>query len=235
MADVSSYDSSLPSGSSEIRKGDDRLRTHWWDLESALTEEHYFTDSTGSGGIHKPGSSRISYGNGPAPTADDEGRLFYDVDGDTLVVQGSSATTGVTGAFSGARANRQTSQDINASGALSLSDISWDEEFYDTDDYFSATTTHLIAPSDGKYAVSATLSLNAQGGAATIDGRYDARLRVRNGKQIARSGMSVQDLDQVNLSGVAEMSAGSVLNAQWAHTDENVSLAGDISIHKLGN
>lgn len=150
MADVSSFDESIPSGNSEIRKGDDLLRKHWTDLKNAWEEDHYFQDgSTASGGQHKPGSSRISYGSGPAINAGDEGRLFYDVDDNQLTVQGSSATTVVTTGRARAKAELSSDSDIDGNGL-----IAFDNELYDNSDMFSTSGNDgkdFVIPTTGEY------------------------------------------------------------------------------------
>lgn len=90
----------MPSGSSLRAQGDDLMREHWASLQSTWLEEHYFSDSSSSAGIHKPGSARIYTGTASqvsAPGAtDDEGRLMYVPATNQIHVLGESATTAVT-------------------------------------------------------------------------------------------------------------------------------------------
>lgn len=149
MADVSSYNSNQPSGTSEIRLGDDTLRSRGSDMHAAWTEEHYFRDgSAASGGVHKPGSSRISYGNGPAIASGDEGRLFYDIDDDELVLQGSSATTTVTPNFFGTRLQRASTFAVGGQ-AGNNQEIEWDEEEYDEGGFHDGGSSRATVPSGG--------------------------------------------------------------------------------------
>ena len=48
----------MPSGTSRKSDGDDLMRQHWGALGSTWTEEHHFTDSAKSAGLHKKGSAR---------------------------------------------------------------------------------------------------------------------------------------------------------------------------------
>ena len=93
FADVSSWELTIPSGTSNVKDGDDEIRRMKTLLDDGLQTEHYWTDSGLSGGQHKPGSSRLSYGSAGPPLTGDEGRIFYHVAANELIIQGSSATT----------------------------------------------------------------------------------------------------------------------------------------------
>jgi len=106
--DVETFDTTIPSGTSLRSQGDDEIRRMKTLIDGAMEEEHFFftaaavSASSRSGGIHRPGSSRISFGTADAPLTDDEGRLYFDIDDGLLILQGSSATTVITGSVSGA-------------------------------------------------------------------------------------------------------------------------------------
>jgi len=88
----------MPSGTSLVSTGDDTLRQHWASLQSGLIEEHFFSDSSSSAGIHKLGSARIDVQTGSqvsSSDADDEGRLLYARDVRGLFLLGDSAVTRV--------------------------------------------------------------------------------------------------------------------------------------------
>lgn len=236
MADASSWNSTIPSGSSEIRKGDDLLRSHWSILEATLEEEHFFAaDNSGaSAGIHRPGSSRISYGNGPAPTTSDEGRLFYDVDDDQLVVQGSSATTpvgaGVTGNIAGQF--RLSGDSIGASdGGI----IHWDEEVYDADGMHGGSNPHVSLNAGGKYvlnaqvrfaeAISDNVRVEIQPGAGGI---------LLGGQSAAQS---VWSTDRVNVTWIGEVGSDNTYVVSingLGGSNRTIDASGTyLSVHKL--
>ena len=59
MADITgNFNKAMPSGTSRKSDGDDLMRQHWGALGSTWTEEHHFTDSAKSAGLHKKGSAR---------------------------------------------------------------------------------------------------------------------------------------------------------------------------------
>jgi hypothetical protein len=101
FADVSNWELTIPSGTSNVKDGDDEIRRMKTLLDSGLQTEHYWLDSGISGGQHKPGSSRLSYGSTGPPLTGDEGRVFYHVAKNQLVIQGSSATTQIGGGRGG--------------------------------------------------------------------------------------------------------------------------------------
>jgi len=94
MGAIGSWSSVVPSGDSQLRLGDDTLRSHWSTLEATLEEEHYFTDASGiSTGQHKPGSMRPHVGTvSQVSTANDSGRLMFDSDTSRLWYVGSEDT-----------------------------------------------------------------------------------------------------------------------------------------------
>lgn len=150
--DVSSFNSGVPSGTSQIKEGDDYLRSMQSDLHETWEEEHFFrAPSDGSAGQHRPGSSRVSFGSGSAVTTGDEGRLFYDISADELILQGSSATT-VAGP--GFRAARLSNTDAVFSSTTDKS-MTWRTLDYDTGGFIpgSTNTDRFVIPRNGVYEV----------------------------------------------------------------------------------
>lgn len=172
MADVSGWDAATPSGSSLVSKGDDKFRSLQSDVEETWEEEHFFlADNSGaSAGIHRPGSARVDFGTASASTSTDEGRLYYDVDDGVLVVQGSSATTALSGGdakIKGARVEAGSSNSQGfPDGTSSL--VSWGNEVFDNGGYFtlsngSATSFEIPSGEDGLYEVRAHMDATGEG------------------------------------------------------------------------
>lgn len=98
---TSNWSSNLPSGNSQIRHGDDDMRTHKQITEDSLNAEHYFVPVAGasvaSGGIHRPGSGRVFSGTRASlatpSSADSADRLYYASDTESLHYIGQSSTT----------------------------------------------------------------------------------------------------------------------------------------------
>lgn len=99
MADITgNFNKNMPSGTSRKSDGDDLMRQHWGALGSTLTEEHHFTDSTASAGIHKKGSAR-AYVKSTVSAAglDRDGKIWLDSANSHLyVLRGSSITNRVS-------------------------------------------------------------------------------------------------------------------------------------------
>jgi len=105
MANITNnWNKDMPSGTSLVSEGDDLMRQHQESLENTIEEEHYFTDSVTSAGIHKKGSGKAFCADLSALStsgADDVGRLFYAVDNESLHILGESGTTKVAGSQQG--------------------------------------------------------------------------------------------------------------------------------------
>jgi hypothetical protein len=94
VADISSWDSSKPSGNSKFKDSDDQLRAHWGVINEVWEEEHYMTSGTSSaasGGVHRLGSARPYVGAESAiSVAADPGRVMVTTDSNKVWNIGSS-------------------------------------------------------------------------------------------------------------------------------------------------
>jgi hypothetical protein len=87
----------MPSGTSDVDEGDDLMRQHWNSLENTWEEEHEFASRATMAGIHKAGSSRVSYGDTASlKTTTEDGRIYYDNALNALHLTGPSNTTAIT-------------------------------------------------------------------------------------------------------------------------------------------
>ncbi len=95
MADITgNFNKNMPSGTSRKSDGDDLMRQHWGALGSTWTEEHHFTDSTASAGLHKRGSARAYVAStASASGADRDGKIWLDsVNSDIYLLRDSGRT-----------------------------------------------------------------------------------------------------------------------------------------------
>lgn len=141
MANISGkWDKTKPAGTDPVSQGDDRMRSHWDALQDSWQEEHYFSASPTSAGIHKAGSARVFVGplsDLSADGADDVGRLMYAVDDESLYILGDSATTKIAGAQQGGPVRSVVSATFG-----------WYISSYTTGDHAS-DETHLWANASG--------------------------------------------------------------------------------------
>jgi hypothetical protein len=104
MASITSWDESVPSGTSSIAQGDDDIRSFKSFFRSWVSQEHYTTDgSSTSAGEHKLGSARafqlpLSRISGVANRA---GQLSHDTTNNYLWVGSGSSISQVAGAAIG--------------------------------------------------------------------------------------------------------------------------------------
>lgn len=218
MADVSSFDSSLPSGSSEIRKGDDYIRSMQSDIHDAWETEHFFANSSAaSGGIHRPGSSRVSYIKGGKSVGDfgDEGRLGFDVAEGDLFVAGSSASTIITPKFVGARITDTDGQTINSGNT---GNIDFDTADFDTDSFHSTggSSQNIEIPSNqaGIYQINVGLDFS---GAGNPDETEAVRFTVRETSEdfvISQQEFSATTFKGFAASSLNSLSDGSGIEVQ---------------------
>lgn len=142
----------MPSGSSLVAQGDDLLRQHQASVQSTLVEEHYFSDSATSAGIHKPGSARLFYGLDSSVStlgseADDAGRFHFASDTEKLRALGYSNNTlaAVAPAYAKVYLSAVTNVAYGLTGQSTKS-ILWTAEEYDTHNFFSASSIGLQIP-----------------------------------------------------------------------------------------
>jgi len=97
MAGNSGWSKNVPSGSSSIAQGDDDIRSFKSFMQAWWEQEHYATDgSAASAGIAKHGAGRAFVG--PAsqlsnPTADNDGRLFWNTTNESLYIGQASSSS----------------------------------------------------------------------------------------------------------------------------------------------
>lgn len=100
MANASAWNSNLPSGTSRIRDSDDQIRSDKSILAATLETEHYFSSSSLSAGIHKPGSARVHVGTlSQVSTVADSGRLMFTTDRPALHYLSSASTVSLEALF----------------------------------------------------------------------------------------------------------------------------------------
>lgn len=90
MASNSGFSKNVPSGSSSIAQGDDDIRSFKSFMQAWWEQEHYGTDgSATSAGIAKHGAGRAFVGPSSQlsnPTADNDGRLFWNTTNESLYI-----------------------------------------------------------------------------------------------------------------------------------------------------
>ena len=162
FADVSSWELTIPSGTSNVKDGDDEIRRMKTLLDDGLQTEHYWTDSGLSGGQHKPGSSRLSYGSAGPPLTADEGRIFYHVAANELIIQGSSATTAM-GSAGGLFIKNIAVQTIptHTKSYLTMHNTAIPDIPNLEHSMYSSLLTQVVVKQPGTYLVQGNLSLPA--------------------------------------------------------------------------
>lgn len=240
MADVSSYDSTIPSGNSEIRLGDDTLRSRGSDMHAAWTEEHFFRDgSAASGGQHKLGSSRVSYQQQAAPLSGDKGRIHYDETTNVLAVQSSSDTTAI---------GNPCAAGVLESAILSIpsgsdSSVTFNKALFDRGGFinFSGNSAHKMdVQREGIYRVDSEVGWGGSGvetgaGSGTSTYRHSV---TQNSNEVAQAEFVDigGHIDNTQASVVTKASAGDSFSARVFH-EENSShniLSAHLSIEKIG-
>ena len=165
-----SWSSTVPSGTSSIRQGDDQIRSITSIVQSVVNDEHYFDNASASslsGGIHKLGSARVFMNATRASlatpsSADSNGRLAYAADTQSLHVLGaSSATTINWGATPAGGRWKSASSQHATSGATSA--LPFVTEEYDVGGYASAGSFEVTIPSalTGRHLVTATIQISS--------------------------------------------------------------------------
>lgn len=160
MADLTgnAWDPRSLSGDSLVADVDDFTDRNLPSIQSTIEEEHLMASSSSqSAGFHKPGSSRVSYGSGPAPTTDwEEGRLFYNVDNNRLVAQGSSATTTVAADAKGTKLVLSGNSRVDGTNGEN-SEIHWETEQYDDLGIHSGSEAKVRLDAGKKWLINAQI------------------------------------------------------------------------------
>lgn len=168
--DTKSWNSTIPSGTSSIRQGDDEIRSIRSVAQAVIADEHYFDQGSASsisGGVHRLGSARVFMNATRASlvtsaSADSNGRLAYCADTESLHVIGASSTTTVSygntpygGRWKSASSSHPTS------GATS--NLAFVTEEYDVGAFASVGSLEAVVPSGltGRYIVTTTIQLSS--------------------------------------------------------------------------
>lgn len=152
-ANLSSWSTAWPSGSSSIRLGDDEIRNSKSLLELAVNDEHYFTVASASslsGGIHKQGSARIfgiaTRASLATPSSTDSNtRLAYAADMQSLHFIGTSSNSTMVWGADPPGAQAYSASTTLASGATTV--VILTSEVFDVGGYYTAGGSRLTIPS----------------------------------------------------------------------------------------
>ncbi len=232
MADITGdWNKNMPSGSSLRSQGDDLMRQHWASLQSAIEDEHYFTDSPTTAGIHKQGSARIYTGtasqvSSPSDVTNAEGRLMFATDTGDLHLLGGSANTVVSSnsyiytrrPFVGVLVGPTSDLGV-PSQAAPFSKVSFDTERYNVSSVATSGLTMVTIPAGEAGVYQMETALRIASGATKLDqGEYAELQLLVDSFVMATDYHSGVTVDELYAQSVYTLSGGSHVYAQFRQT-----------------
>ena len=225
MASLGTWDKILPSGTSALSEGDGNIRSNQSSVQAALEEEHFFTDSTASTGIHKLGSARAFVGAHSAIAhlgADSQGRVYWSTDTGELLANDGSAFTVTGHAWQGARVS-DPSGFAAEQGTWTI--LTYADTEYDFGGMFdSGTSSKISIQATGMYTFAANVKAETgtsrlQVAIAKGDPTSATNLLAVNSIATVFAGNS----GNLNVSGTAFLAAGTILSTYVNGTDDSGS------------